>query len=103
MVNWGGNFSFGGNLMERKSTGIEASMGKLTAPDLFSLNNGPKNQLVITETYNHKKINSLYGTLGINYDGWIFLDATFSNDWSSALSKEKSFILLSINFCLLDH
>lgn len=26
--NWGGNFSFGGNLMERKSTGVEVSMGK---------------------------------------------------------------------------
>lgn len=47
--NWGGNFSFGGNLMERKSTGVEVSMGKLTAPDLFSLNNGPKDQLGITE------------------------------------------------------
>lgn len=49
--NWGGNFSFGGNLMERKSTGVEVSMGKLTAPDLFSLNNGPKDQLGITEFY----------------------------------------------------
>ena len=51
--NWGGNFSFGGNLMERKSTGVEVSMGKLTAPDLFSLNNGPKDQLGITEFYSH--------------------------------------------------
>lgn len=94
--NWGGNFSFGGNLMERKSTGVEVSMGKLTAPDLFSLNNGPKDQLGITETYTHKKINSLYGTLGINYDGWAFLDATFRNDWSSALAKKiaHSFIPL---------
>ena len=96
--NWGGNFSFGGNLMERKSTGIEASMGKLTAPDLFSLNNGPKDQLVITETYSHKKINSLYGTLGINYDGWVFLDATFRNDWSSALAKKnRSFFYPSVS------
>ena len=96
--NWGGNFSFGGNLMERKSTGIEASMGKLTAPDLFSLNNGPKDQLVITETYSHKKINSLYGTLGINYDGWAFLDATFRNDWSSALAKKnRSFFYPSVS------
>lgn len=54
--NWGGNFSFGGNLMERKSTGVEVSMGKLTAPDLFSLNNGPKDQLGITEFYSHKKL-----------------------------------------------
>ena len=32
---FGGNFSFGGNLMERKSTGLDNAMGKLTAPDLF--------------------------------------------------------------------
>lgn len=96
--NWGGNFSFGGNLMERKSTGVEVSMGKLTAPDLFSLNNGPKDQLGITEFYSHKKINSLYGTLGINYDGWAFLDATFRNDWSSALSKKnRSFFYPSVS------
>lgn len=95
---WGGNFSFGGNLMERKSTGVEVSMGKLTAPDLFSLNNGPKDQLGITEFYSHKKINSLYGTLGINYDGWAFLDATFRNDWSSALSKKnRSFFYPSVS------
>lgn len=96
--NWGGNFSFGGNLMERKSTGVEVSMDKLTAPDLFSLNNGPKDQLGITEFYSHKKINSLYGTLGINYDGWAFLDATFRNDWSSALSKKnRSFFYPSVS------
>lgn len=96
--NWGGNFSFGGNLMERKSTGVEVSMGKLTAPDLFSLNNGPKDQLGITEFYSHKKINSLYGTLGINYDGWAFLDATFRNDWSSAFSKKnRSFFYPSVS------
>ena len=95
---FGGNFSFGGNLMERKSTGLDNAMGKLTAPDLFSLANGDKKDLSITETYIHKKINSLYGTLGINYNGWAFLDATFRNDWSSALSKEnRSFFYPSIS------
>ena len=52
---FGGNFSFGGNLMERKSTGLDNAMGKLTAPDLFSLANGDKKDLSITETYIHKK------------------------------------------------
>lgn len=28
--------------MERKSTGLDNAMGKLTAPDLFSLANGDK-------------------------------------------------------------
>ena len=95
---FGGNFSFGGNLMERKSTGLDNAMGKLTAPDLFSLANGDKKDLSITETYIHKKINSLYGTLGINYNGWAFLDATFRNDWSSALNKEnRSFFYPSVS------
>ncbi len=87
--------------MERKSTGLDNAMGKLTAPDLFSLANGDKKDLSITETYIHKKINSLYGTLGINYNGWAFLDATFRNDWSSALNKENRSCLLSVCFIVM--
>ena len=94
----GGNLTFGGNLMERKSTGLDSSMGKLTVPDLFWITNGDMGNLSVTQTYNHKKINSLYGTLGLNYDGWVFLDATFRNDWSSSLSKEnRSFFYPSIS------
>lgn len=90
--------TFGGNLMERKSTGLKGDATKLTVPNLFNLLNSSKNDRNFKETYNHKKINSLYGTLGINYDGWIFLDATFRNDWSSALSKEnRSFFYPSIS------
>lgn len=95
---FGGNFSFGGNLMERKSSGLESSMGRLIAPNLFSLNNGDKKNLTVTEPFSHKKINSLYGTLGVNYDGWAFLDATFRNDWSSALEKKnRSFFYPSLS------
>lgn len=95
----GGNFSLGGNLMERRLSGIEMSQGKLTAPNLFSLANGSKQDLSVTEPFSHKKINSLYGTLGVNYDGWAFLDATFRNDWSSAMEKEnRSFFYPSLSF-----
>ena len=95
---FGGTMTFGGNLMERKSTGLKGDATKLTVPNLFNLLNSSKNDRNFKETYNHKKINSLYGTLGINYDGWIFLDATFRNDWSSALSKEnRSFFYPSIS------
>ena len=93
---FGGTMTFGGNLMERKSTGLKGDATKLTVPNLFNLLNSSKNDRNFKETYNHKKINSLYGTLGINYDGWIFLDATFRNDWS--LSKEnRSFFYPSIS------
>ena len=95
---FGGTMTFGGNLMERKTTGLKGDATKLTVPNLFNLLNSSKNDRNFKETYNHKKINSLYGTLGINYDGWVFLDATFRNDWSSALSKEnRSFFYPSIS------
>ena len=36
---FGGVFTFGGNLMERKSTGVSNSVSALTVPDLFWLTN----------------------------------------------------------------
>lgn len=90
--------TFGGNLMERKSTGLKNRASKLTVPNLFNINNSSKSDRDVTETYSHKKINSLYGTIGLNYNGWVFLDATFRNDWSSALAKEnRSFFYPSVS------
>ena len=94
---FGGTVTFGGNLMATKKTGMKGLATKLVIPNKFSLNNG-ENKADISETYTQKKINSLYGTVGINYDGWAFLDATFRNDWSSALSKEnRSFFYPSVS------
>lgn len=93
----GVNASFGGNLMSTKKTGVGASTTELVIPDKFSVNNG-KNSPGVSETFTRKKINSLYGTLGLNYDGWMFLDATFRNDWSSSLAKEhRSFFYPSVS------
>ena len=94
----GGTVTFGGNLMQRKSTGLKNSLGTLIAPDWFWMSNGDKGDLSVEQTLNEKKINSLYGTVGLNYDGWVFLDATFRNDWSSSLSKQnRSFFYPSIS------
>lgn len=94
----GVNATFGGNMMERKSTGLNNRASKLTVPNLFNLNNSSNADRSIKETYSHKKINSLYATLGLNYDGWIFLDGTFRNDWSSSLSPEnRSFAYPSVS------
>ncbi len=93
----GGTVTFGGNLMQTKKTGVGASTTNLVIPDKFSVNNGT-NSPSVSETYTHKKINSLYGTIGLNYDGWAFLDATFRNDWSSSLSKKnRSFFYPSVS------
>ena len=67
---------------------------------MFTIKNGPISSNDVSETFTQKKINSLYGTLGINYDAWIFLDATFRNDWTSTLAftkyKNKGFFYPSV-------
>ena len=62
---FGGVFTFGGNLMERKSTGVSNSVSALTVPDLFWLTNSTDSNRSISQTYTHRKTNSLYGTLGV--------------------------------------
>lgn len=95
---WGGTVTFGGNLMSRKSSGITNSANPLIVPNLFTITNASKSNISVTEDFSRKKINSLYGTIGINYDAWAFLDATFRNDWSSTLSDEyHSFFYPSVS------
>lgn len=81
----------------RQKKKVTASPDELNVPDLFTLGNA-KNKINGTEEFNRKKINSLYGTVQANYDGYLFLDATFRNDWSSSLSKKnRSFFYPSIS------
>ncbi|NLD23813.1 MAG: SusC/RagA family TonB-linked outer membrane protein [Bacteroidales bacterium] len=85
----GGALTLGGNLMQQQGSGLNGSAGELEVPNLFALNNGVSNP-TIDEWFNNKKINSVYGTMQLNYDGYLFLDATFRNDWSSTLHKDNS-------------
>jgi TonB-linked SusC/RagA family outer membrane protein len=93
----GGGFSAGGNLMSQQSSGLNSNSGQLVVPNLFSLNNGV-NSPTVEQLFNQKKINSVYGTLGLNWDGYLFLDGTFRNDWTSTLSpSNRSFFYPSLN------
>jgi TonB-linked SusC/RagA family outer membrane protein len=93
----GGMITAGGNLMAQKYTAINGNSGQLVVPDLFSLNNGV-NAPTVGEGFNQRRINSLYGSVQVNYDGYLFLDATFRNDWSSTLSKtNRSFFYPSLS------
>lgn len=94
---WGGTITFGGNLMERENRGLNANQNPLNIPNLFQLSNGTQKPGV-GESYSHRKMNSLYGTVGVNYGGWIFLDATWRNDWTSTLAKHRrSFFYPSVS------
>uniref|UniRef100_UPI00321775F0 SusC/RagA family TonB-linked outer membrane protein n=1 Tax=uncultured Draconibacterium sp. TaxID=1573823 RepID=UPI00321775F0 len=93
----GGFLTVGGNMMHQKNQGLSSNSGDLVVPNLFSLNNGVDKPSV-SQGYSEKKINSLYGSLQLNWDGYLFLDATVRNDWSSTMIKEnRSFLYPSIS------
>lgn len=94
---FGGSATLGGNIMGRSSNNISGSSGELVVPNLFSLNNGV-NPAEVSQGSVERRTNSIYGTFQINYDGFLFLDFTGRNDWSSTLSKEnRSFFYPSIS------
>ncbi len=84
----GGVATFGGNLMEQKYSALSVSTGALEVPNLFSPTNAA-GAATISPGFSRKKINSVYGSLGLNYDGWLYLDVTARNDWSSALIEQN--------------
>lgn len=94
----GGAFSAGGNLMSQQDNILGGNSGQLVVPSLFSLNNGV-NPATVSQVLTRKKINSLYGTAQVNWDGYLFLDGTFRNDWSSTLSAaNRSYFYPSVSF-----
>lgn len=93
--------SLGGNMMERKLTGLRAQATQLNVPNLFTLSN-LKGLPKLTEPFSRKKINSLYGTVQFNWDGYFFVDGTLRNDWSSSLAKaNRSFLYPSVSASLV--
>ncbi len=94
---FGISFTAGGNLMSQRREGISGSAGELEVPDLFSLNNGI-NSPSVGQSFSQRKINSVFGSFGVDYNGLIFVDVTGRNDWTSTLSQEnQSFFYPSIN------
>jgi TonB-linked SusC/RagA family outer membrane protein len=94
---FGGVATLGGNLMNRQSASLSTSAAKLVVPNLFVINNAEGNPTV-SEGFSEKSINSVFGSGQLSYDGYLYLDATFRNDWSSTLSKvNRSFFYPSLS------
>lgn len=97
----GGTVTWGGNLMNQKFSLFNGSSGPLNARDFFYINNGI-NPPTVTEDFYEKKINSLYGSVGLNWDGYVFLDGTLRNDWTTALSPDNnSYFYPSVNLSVV--
>ncbi len=92
----GGSVMLGGNLMQQRSSSLSGSVSDFEVPNLFALHNGKGNPS-ISESVSQRKINSVFGTLGLNYDNYLYLDATFRNDWTSTLHPDnRSFFYPSV-------
>lgn len=98
---FGGNATVGGNMMRQRWTSLNVNAGELVVPNFFSLRNGVGNP-TINEGLTDRGMNSLFGTFGVNYDGYVYLDFTTRNDWSSTLSeRNRSFFYPSFNLALI--
>lgn len=94
---FGGQISVGGNTQSWQRDQFHASAGTLRVPNLFTINNAQGNP-TFSQSHSAKEINSVYGTMELNYDQFLFLNATWRTDWSSALSKaNRAFSYPSVN------
>lgn len=77
--------SVGGNIMNRKYASTWESATGLNVPELYTIGNGMT--LSSSSSKSEKEIHSVYGMFHAEWDGYLFLDATARNDWSSTLPK----------------
>ncbi|CAG4997848.1 TonB-dependent receptor P26 [Dyadobacter sp. CECT 9275] len=77
--------NFGGNRQSSKMNNFEVTAPQLLIPGIYSFNN-TKVALVSSIYDGNKVINSLYGSVQLGYNNYLFLDVTARNDWSTALT-----------------
>jgi TonB-linked SusC/RagA family outer membrane protein len=80
--------TFGGNQRINETNGNSVSVGKLSVPGIYSLANAGQTPTPAM-VYNKKQVNSLRGTASASYKGFLSVDVTGNNDWSSTLPKEN--------------
>ncbi|MDN5201068.1 SusC/RagA family TonB-linked outer membrane protein [Fulvivirgaceae bacterium BMA10] len=88
------NISVGGNTLIQNKASL-SSGGLLSRRNFFAMAN--VENFGVQSGFFDKQINSLYGFAQLGYKGYLFLDVTGRNDWSSALpSDNRSFFYPSI-------
>ena len=77
--------NFGGNRQISKTNNFEVTAPQLLIPGIYSFNN-TKVALVSSIDDINKVVNSLYGSVQLGWNNYLFLDVTARNDWSTALT-----------------
>lgn len=80
--------NFGGNHSYRTRKLIEISGRDFKIPTRITVSNlvDPQERYVPLQ---EKKVNSMYGSLSLSYNNYLFVDLTGRNDWSSTLSASN--------------
>ncbi|MEO8794681.1 MAG: SusC/RagA family TonB-linked outer membrane protein [Daejeonella sp.] len=88
----------GGNIRNNRLNQLyNATAGGLTFPNYFAIA-GSVSRPTVTENYSAKKVRSVYGKATLGYKGFLYLDATIRNDWSSALPvTDNSYLYPSVS------
>lgn len=83
--------TFGGNQLYRYGDNNSVFAQDFVVRGLYT----PQNARVKDPTYNfsERKVNSLYGQLGLSYNDYLFINATARNDWFSTLAPGNRSIL----------
>ncbi|MCF8232833.1 MAG: SusC/RagA family TonB-linked outer membrane protein [Bacteroidales bacterium] len=80
----------GGNIREyRYDLNEGETSGGLIVPDVYSLTNSNGNP-VLDDITREKRVNSLFLNASFSYDGFLNLDLSGRNDWSSTLPSEEN-------------
>lgn len=82
--------SVGGNTLRSEWKNMAQTSTNFTVPDLYSYRNGTVKGAGDGFNYSRQRVNSLYGTAEIGYNGFLFINATARNDWFSILNPEQN-------------
>jgi TonB-linked SusC/RagA family outer membrane protein len=79
----------GGNVARYFYETANVSVSKLTVPGLFTIDNAG-NPAIPTDYLEEHEVRSVYGSMSLNYRGYLNVDVTGRNDWSSTLPDGKN-------------
>lgn len=75
-----------------------AQTNNLAIPGVYSLGNAADSPLLV-QNDTERKLNSVYATAEVSFDGKFFLDVSGRNDWSSTLPRDnQSFFYPAVGF-----
>lgn len=92
----------GGNMSKRTYEGMVVSGRNFKIPTKYFVANLNEVNPPLEFPQSIKKVNSLYGSVNLAYDNFLYLDVSARNDWSSTLSEEnRSYIYNSASLSAL--